>query len=117
MLRRANIQRLADEYLSTNWLECTGAQSRADQLAIVRQHLTNKGMKLTAHGRLAVLHLQTVVDYVRSTAPDARTLAAHHEPVLPLDPSHSGIYGYTADDDLIADLIAQVVQEVYTARE
>ena len=115
MLRRASIQRLADEYLSTNWLECTGAQSRADQLAIIRQHLTNKGRKLSVHGRLAVLHLQTVIDYVRSSAPDARTLTAHHEPE-PSDPTHSGIYGYTADDQLIADLIAQVVQEVYKAR-
>jgi hypothetical protein len=107
-----------DLYLSTNWLECTGASSRADQLAIIRQHLTNKGIKLTAHGRLAVLHLQTVIDYVRSNAPDARTLTAHHEKIVPSDPSHSGIYGYTADDDLIADLIAQVVleKEVYTAR-
>ena len=115
MLRRANLQRAADEYLSTNWLECTGAQSRADQLAIIRQHLTDKGRKLTAHGRLAVLHLQTVFDYVRSSSPDARTLAAHYER-MPSDPSHSGIYGYTADDDLIADLIAQVVQEVRQAR-
>jgi len=109
------MQRPADEYLSTNWLEYAGAQFRADQLAIIRQHLTNKGMKLTAHGRLAVLHLQTMVDYVRSNAPDARTLTAHHEPE-DLDPSHSGIYGYSADDDLIADLIAQVVQEVHQAR-
>jgi hypothetical protein len=53
---------------------------------------------------------------VQSNAPDARTLAAHHEPIPPFDPSHSGIYGYTADDDLIADLIAQVVKEVYPAR-
>lgn len=108
--------RPADEYLSTNWLECTGAQSRADQLAIVREHLTNKGRKLTALGRLAVLHLQTVFDYVRSSAPDARVLSAHHEPILPPDPSHTGIYGYTTDDELIADLIAQVVQEVHNAR-
>jgi len=116
MLRRVNIQRPADEYLSTNWLECTGAQSQADQLSIIRQHLINKGRKLTAHGRLGVLHLQTVIDHVRSSTPDARTLAAHHEPILPSDPSHSGIYGYTADDDLIADLIAQVVQVVHKAR-
>jgi hypothetical protein len=115
MLRRANTQRSADQYLSTNWLECTGAPSRADQLAIIREHLTNKGRKLTSHGRLAVPHLQTVIDYVRTNAPDARRLTARHEPE-PSDPSHSGIYGYTADDHLIADLIAQVVQEVHKAR-
>jgi hypothetical protein len=81
----------------------------------IRQHLTDKGMTLPANGLLAVLHLQTVIDQVRSSAPDARTLTAHHEPE-PSDPTHSGIYGYTADDQLIADLIAQVVREVHTAR-
>jgi hypothetical protein len=116
MLRPANMQRPADEYLSTNWLECIAVPSRADQLTVIRQHLTNKGRKLTANGRLAVLHLQTVIDHVRLSAPDARKLAAHHEPILPTDPSHSGIYGYTADDQLIADLIAQVVQEVHKAK-
>lgn len=105
-----------EAYLSTNWLECTRAPSRADQLTVIRQHLTNKDMKLSANARLAVLHLQTVIDHVRSSTPDARALTAHHEPILPSDPSHSGIYGYTADDDLVADLIAQVVQEVHNAR-
>ena len=105
-----------ETYLSTNWMECTEATSRADQLTIIRQHLTNKDIKLTANGRLAVLHLQAVIDHVRLNAPDARTLVAHHEPILPHDPSHSGIYGYTANDQLIADLIAQVVQEVHQAK-
>jgi hypothetical protein len=82
---------------------------------IIRQHLISKGMTLPANGRLAVLHLQTVIDYVRSSAPDSRRLTAHHEPELPHDPSHSGIYGYTENDDMIADLIAQVVQEVHRA--
>jgi hypothetical protein len=109
--------RAVEPYLSTNWLECTGASARADQLAIVRRHLTDKGMTLPASGRLAVLHLQTVIDHVRSRSLDARTLTVHHEPILPADPSHSGIYGYTANDDLIADLIAQTVQEVHNARE
>jgi hypothetical protein len=116
-LGAAFMLRPTDVYLSTNWLEYTGASSREAQLAIIRQHLTNKGMKLSVHGRLAVLHLRTVIDYVRSSAPNARTITAHHEPILPSDPSHSGIYGYTADDDLIADLIAQVVLEVYHAKE
>ncbi|MGH6920377.1 MAG: hypothetical protein ACREJ0_22050 [Geminicoccaceae bacterium] len=108
--------RPADAYLSTNWLERTGTRSRADRLAVVRRHLTDKGLKLSANARLAVRHLQTVIDHVRSLSPDGRTVAAHHEPE-PFDPSHSGLYGYTADDQLIADLIAQVVGEVHKARE
>lgn len=111
----AFMPRPRDLYLSTNWLESTGAATRGEQLATIRQHLTNKGMSLLANARLAVLHLQTVIDHVRFNAPDGRTLAAHHERE-PSDPSHAGIYGYTADDDLIADLIAQVVHEVHKAR-
>ena len=107
--------RPAEAYLSTNWLECTGAVTRADQLSTVRRHLADKGMKLSANARLAVLHLQTVIDHVRSWSPDARRITANHEPE-PLDPSHAGLYGYTAEDQLIADLIAQVVGEAHNAR-
>ncbi len=109
--------RLTEPYLSVNWLEGTGASLRARQLAIVRQHLRNKGRTLSPKGRLAVLNLQIAFDHVRSGTPDARRLAAHHEPELPADPSHSGIYGYTNDDVLIADLLAEAVREVYPARE
>ena len=108
--------RSGELYLSVNWLEHTGAVSRSQQLAIVRKHLTNKGMNLPTRGRLAVLHLQTVFDHVKTDTPDSRRLTAHHEPKLPQDPSHSGIYGYSADDHLIADLMAEVVLEHYSAR-
>jgi hypothetical protein len=114
-LGAAFMPRPGELYLSTNWLECTGVPSRADQLAVIRRYLTDKGMTLPANGCLAVLHLRTVIDHVGSRTPDARALIARHQPE-PSDPTHSGIYGYTADDHLIADLIAQVVQEVYTAR-
>ena len=106
--------RPTDAYLSTNWLEFTGDPTRAAQLATVRRHLTDKGMKVSANARLAVLHLQTVIDHVRSWSTDARAITARHEPE-PLDPSHSGLYGYTAEDQLIADLIAQVVGEIHKA--
>ena len=34
----------------------------------------------------------------------------------PVDPSHAGIFGLRPDDTLIAELIAQVVQETYPAK-
>ncbi len=105
-----------EPYLSVNWLESTGASSLTQQLAIVRQHLINKGMTLPAKGRLAVLHLRAVFDHVQSNTPDSRTLTAHHEPCLPHDPSHSGIYGYDDSDDSIADLIAEAVQDICKAQ-
>lgn len=105
-----------EPYLSVNWLEQTGASSREQQLAIVRKHLANKGMKLPEKGRLAMLHLQIVFDQVEMGTPDSRRLSAHHEPDQPHDPSHSGIYGYSAEDQLIADLMADAVHEHYAAR-
>lgn len=108
--------RVGEDYLSANWLESTGSSTRTKQLATVRKHLTDKGFKLTATGRLAVLHLETVFKHVKSRSADARSLSAHHEPELPYDPSHSGIYGYNFEDDLIADLIAEAVHEHYPAR-
>ena len=103
-------------YLSVNWLEETGASSRAQQLAIVRKHLTDKGLTMPAKGRLAVLHLQSAFKEIKRSTPDSRALSAHHEPELPHDPSHSGVYGYIVDDNLIADLMAQAVREHYGAR-
>jgi hypothetical protein len=38
-----------------------------------------------------------------------------HKPE-PLDPSHAGIFGLRPDDTLIAELIAEVVQDVYPAQ-
>jgi len=38
-----------------------------------------------------------------------------HEPE-PVDPSHAGIFGLRPDDTLIAECIAQVVQETYPAK-
>lgn len=105
-----------EPYLSVNWLESTGALGRDQQLAVVRRNLTDKGVGLPAKGRLAVLHLRTVFDHVRSETPDSRNLTAHHEPEPPHDPSHAGIYGYGDEDDLTADLIAEAVQETHEAR-
>ena len=116
LLGSAFMPRRGEPYLSVNRLESTGASNRAEQLAAVRRHLTDKEINLPAKGRLAVLHLLTVFDHVRSTAPDRRNLTAHHEPEPPHDPSHAGIYGYSDEDDLIADLVAEAVQETHQAR-
>lgn len=106
-----------EPYLSVNWLENTGELPRSQQLKIIRTHLTNKDIKLPANARLAVLHLQTMFDHIKLSTPDSRRLTAHHEPELPHDPSHSGIYGYSAEDQLIADLMAEILSDHYTARE
>jgi hypothetical protein len=66
--------------------------------------------------KFAVLNVRTVINYVRENGPDNRVLSVLHEPEED-DPSHSGIYGYGFEDDWVADLIAEVVQEIHPARE
>ena len=53
-LGAAFMLRRDEPYLSVNWLESTGASNRAEQLAAVRRHLTDKEINLPAKGRLAV---------------------------------------------------------------
>ncbi len=113
----AFLPRAGEEYLSVNWLEKTGATARADQLRIVRRHLIAKGRTLTVQGRFAILDVDATCDYVREQTAGLRLLSAHDEEELPLDPSHAGIYGYDASDGPIADLIVDLIDEQYPARE
>ena len=108
--------RSGESYLSVNWLELTQARSRTDQLANVRVHLQGKGISLGATACLAVLHLGSTFDLVAAEWKGGSRLHAHHEPTLPSDPSHAGIYGYAPEDRLVAQLIALSVAEIHPAR-
>lgn len=108
--------RSGERYLSVNWLELTQARSRTAELASVRAHLQDKGISLGATAYLAVLHLRSTFDLVAAEWKHGGRLRAHHEPSLPSDPSHAGIYGYAAEDRLVAQLIAETVAEIHSAR-
>jgi len=105
--------RQIDEYLSVNWLEFFHLADRQEEIREVRKVLS---LKLGAKAKIAVLNVGETTSYVRTKSPDARNLSMLHEPEED-DPSHSGIYGFQYDDRLIADLIAEMVQETYPARE
>jgi len=105
--------RQIDEYLSVNWLEFFHIADRQEEIREVRKVLS---LKLGAKAKIAVLNVGETTSYVRTKSPDARNLSMLHEPEED-DPSHSGIYGFQYDDRLIADLIAEMVQETYPARE
>lgn len=104
-----------EPYLSVNWLEATGVTEVDLQLRVVREHLLAKGMKLPAKGSLAVLHIEASFRLVQAETSDSRRLSAHSEK-LPDDPSHAGIYGYSQEDDLIADLLAISILGQHPAR-
>lgn len=106
------------KYLSVNWLEFLNLPKRQDEIAEIRKVLSSKGLTLRKSGKIAVLLVGEVIQYVRTEAPDSRTLKILHEPETN-DPSHSGIFGLSlgSEDDLIADLIAQTVNDSYSAVE
>jgi len=112
---RAFQLRQIDNYLSANWLEFLQLYNRKNEIEEIRKVLSSK-LSLGAKAKIAVLNVGKIIDYVCTKSPDARKLRVSHEPEEN-DPSHSGVYGYGYDDQLIADLIAEAVQEIYPARE
>ena len=73
----------------------------------------------TPNGKLGVINIGTMKKYVKSESEDKRSLTVTHEPYV--DPEHSeldceyhcGVRGFSYDEDLIADLIAESVKGEY----
>jgi hypothetical protein len=101
----------SESFLSVNWLEFYGSIGREAQLDQIRQHIQ---LSLASTGKFAVLNVGKTLKHIH-LASGTTDLSVLHEPTLE-DPSHSGIHGYTYEDDLVADLLAEVVQEIYPAK-
>ena len=101
-------------FLSVNWLEFLAPANRQAQIQALRAVLAAK-LALSASARLAVLNVGEMRQYVREATSDRRDLQVLHEPE-PGDSSHCGVYGLQPDQELIADLIAEVVREIHPAR-
>ena len=100
-----------EEYLSVNWLEFLEKTSREEEITEVRNVLRKK-LTLGSRSRITVANVGSLINHIRAE----RILKVQHEPELPDDPSHSGIFGYGIDDDLIELMIAEVFQESYPAK-
>lgn len=100
-----------EDYLSVNWLEYFGEIEREEQLNKIRRHIQ---LSLASTGKLAVLNVGKTLKHVHINS-GMTDVSVLHEPTSE-DPSHSGIHGYGYEDDLIADLIAEVVLEICPAR-
>jgi hypothetical protein len=111
----AFMMRETEEYLSVNWLEELKRPSRTSQIRDL-QEVYNKKLKVGATARIAILNVGTLRSKVQRESPDSRLLRVLHEPEEPDDPSHAGIYEIPHDDEIIAELIAQVVLENHPAR-
>ncbi len=105
-----------ESYLSTNWLEYLSKESRPDEINEIRKVLASKMRTIGSTAKIAVLNVGRVLENVSDKSLDKHKLQVVHEPDHPADPSHSGIYGFRIDDDLITDLIAEVVNETHSAK-
>ena len=104
--RAAFMLRPGEEYLSTNWLEHFHATDRPAQLDGVRQALAGKGFRMSRAARFAVLNVGAAADMCRDLLDAPIRFIALGEPQ---DPSHTGIYGYTAHNTAVAAALAGAV--------
>ena len=107
--------RKGEQSLSVNWLEELKCPDRASEVGAL-QDLYARKMKVGAGARIAILNVGTVRTKVKLESPNRVAVRVVHEPEDD-DPSHSGIYGIPYDDQqIVAELIAQVILEKYSAR-
>jgi hypothetical protein len=107
-----------EEYLSVNWLEDLKCSDRASEIRELQDLYSRKFKRVPATAQIAILNVGTVRTKVSSESPDQRSLPILHEPMEeePTDPSHAGIYNIRPDDEIIAELIREIIQENHPAR-
>jgi hypothetical protein len=105
-----------EPFLSVNWLEHLSSGDRSEQIDALRAAFAGKArFTVAASARFAVHQVGALRDYVHQESPDNRNLTILHHPE-PDDPSHAALHGLQEDDDLIAELIADIVLETHAAK-
>ena len=107
--------REGEQSLSVNWLEELRCSDRTSEVRALQDLYARKMTRVGTGARIAILNVGTLHTKVASESSDRRLLRVLHDPE-PDDSSHSGIYEIPYDDDLVAELIAQVVLENHPAR-
>src|SRR6266498_5031957 len=102
-----------ERFLSVDWLEILHPTSRGTQIDRLRTALSRR-LAVRKTAKIAVLWISSTCDYVLNNTGDRRQLEVRHHPYDD-DPSHSGIHNIRDDDSLIADLIAQLIEEVHSS--
>ena len=103
--------RKGEEFLSINSMEHFGETDRKVQIAKIREHIE---LSLAKYGLFAILNVGRVIEHIQRFG--EKKLAILHEPTQG-DPSHSGVQGYQHEDLLVAELIAEMVMEIYPSRQ
>lgn len=112
ILGAAFLPRPKDAYLSVNWLEWLQCPDRSSEITEVRKRYAR--FKLKKKDKITLLNVGATCIKVAAESEDRRCLNATHEPEL-TDDSHSGLWGFSCDDILIAELILLTVLDVVPA--
>lgn len=106
--------RAGEDHLSVNWLEYFGVPNQEAAVGHVRNAFQAKGYRLGRNGRFAALNVGNVKAAVSETLDGPARI--EHLPVDD-DESHSGVFGYAADDLAVAVAIKALVrhQNVFPA--
>ena len=97
--------KLNEKYLSVNWLEYYNELNLAKAVDCVRQAFLNKGYKPARSGRFAVLQVNQMKSVISGLS--SKPFRVKYLPKAK-DPSHTGVFGYTASDKLIALKISEL---------
>lgn len=102
--------RIVEEYLSVSWLEYFGKPEIEELLQEVREHIS---LTASNKAKYAILNVGDTINHVNENS--ERKITITHEPSNS-DPSHSGIRGYSYEDEMIGDLIAEKVVSTHPAK-
>ena len=108
--------RESEEYLSVNWLENLKCPDRTSEIRALQDVYSRKFNRVGTTAQIAVLNVGVLRNKIAYESPEMRQLRVLHEPIMPDDPSHTGIYGFSSADEIIAELIAQTILEKHPAK-
>ena len=94
------------EYLSVNWLEYFNAPDLTAAVERIREAFRNKSYQVRRNARFAVLNVEAAKHAVHKAT--GSMPAIKHLPTRD-DPSHTGIFGGTAEDFAIAVQLAALI--------
>ena len=104
-----------EESLSVNWLEFLNCSSRESEVKELQKIYERTFNRVGAGAKIAILNVSDVCKKVLTESSDRRNIEVLHDPEQ-VDQSHSGIYNLKYEDEEIAELILETVNESYSAR-
>ncbi|MBN2286959.1 MAG: hypothetical protein JXI43_10960 [Tissierellales bacterium] len=113
----AFLLRESEEYLSVNWLEYLNCACREQEINKIRS-IYKSNLTIKPRDKIALFNVGRVKYEVFNKSEDNRKLEILHNPIVNSninDPSHCGIYNLYQDDMMIAQLIRETIDEIYSA--